>query len=267
MTTKKDNGIMKTMTKESLVTGISCPQSWKDYVPRSVSLFYVDYRENLDGHEDLQERCIRQNSLDPLEEQIREWYDEQEHDNLQGYLADIKMKMEADGKSAEYTLHEDNLKDLLCERNDTDPADELIDNSAVTNMFYSLGVEIEGYVYGSNARGESEAMSLHKIRRAVRLKKDSSRTSSVNFWAMPRTEGSCVSISMPYSPGFSHTTMGMISSASGSTGMSSSPSWTAATVRATTSACRRTSPSRFAGKISSWTHKCIIPTQTKSAAC
>lgn len=162
---------MKTMTKESLLTGISCPQSWKDYVPRSVSLFYVDYRENLDDHEDLQERCIRQNSLGPLEEQIREWYDEQEHDNLQGYLADIKMKMEADGKSAEYAQHEESMKDLLYERNDTDPADELIDNSAVTNMFYSLGVEIEGYVYGSNARGESEAMSLHKIRRAVRLKK------------------------------------------------------------------------------------------------
>lgn len=38
-------------------------------------------------------------------------------------------------------------------------------------MFYSLGVEIEGYVYGSNARGESEAISLRKIRRALKLKK------------------------------------------------------------------------------------------------
>ena len=49
-------------------------QSWTDYVPHSVSLYYVDYRENLDSHDDLQEQCIRRNSLGPLEEQILEWY-------------------------------------------------------------------------------------------------------------------------------------------------------------------------------------------------
>ena len=37
------------------------PKSWKDYVPRYVSLYYVDYNENLDSREDLQERCIRRN--------------------------------------------------------------------------------------------------------------------------------------------------------------------------------------------------------------
>ena len=78
------------------------PKSWKDYVPRYVSLYYVDYNENLDSREDLQELCIRQNSLHPLEEQVWEWYAEQEHDNLQGYLADIRKAMEADGKADEY---------------------------------------------------------------------------------------------------------------------------------------------------------------------
>lgn len=145
-------------------------QSWTDYVPHSVSLYYVDYRENLDSHDDLQEQCIRRNSLGPLEEQILEWYADQEHGNLQGYLSEIRNEMEADGKSAEYIRHEEKIKDLLYERNNTDPAEELIDNSAVTNMFYSLGVEIEGYVYGGCGRGESETVSLHKIRRALQLK-------------------------------------------------------------------------------------------------
>lgn len=145
-------------------------QSWTDYVPHSVSLYYVDYRENLDSHDDLQEQCIRRNSLSPLEEQILEWYADQEHGNLQGYLSEIRNEMEADGKSAEYIRHEEKIKDLLYERNNTDPAEELIDNSAVTNMFYSLGVEIEDYVYGGCGRGESETVSLHKIRRALQLK-------------------------------------------------------------------------------------------------
>ena len=49
-------------------------QSWKDYVPQSVSLYYVDYRENLDEHEELQEKCIRQNDLMPLTKEVLEWY-------------------------------------------------------------------------------------------------------------------------------------------------------------------------------------------------
>lgn len=53
-------------------------QVWKSFVPPSVSLYYVDYRENLDKHEELQARCIRQNNLMPLAEQVSEWYLEQE---------------------------------------------------------------------------------------------------------------------------------------------------------------------------------------------
>ena len=52
-------------------------ESWKNYIPKSVSLYYVDYRENLDKHEELQAQCIRQNNLMPLTEQISEWYLEQ----------------------------------------------------------------------------------------------------------------------------------------------------------------------------------------------
>ncbi|WP_418839924.1 hypothetical protein [Phocaeicola sp.] len=74
------------------------------------------------AHDDLQEQCIRRNSLGPLEEQILEWYADQEHDNLQGYLSEIRNEMEADGKSAEYIRHEEKIKDLLYERNNTDPA-------------------------------------------------------------------------------------------------------------------------------------------------
>lgn len=145
-------------------------QSWTDYVPHSVSLYHVDYRENLDSHEDLQEQCIRRNSLAPLEEQIREWYADLEHDNLQGCLSDIRKEMEADGKSTEYVRHEEKIKDLLYERNNTDLAEELIENSAVTTMFYSLGVEAEGYVYGGCRHGESETVSLRKIRWVLKLK-------------------------------------------------------------------------------------------------
>ena len=119
-------------------------QSWTAYVPHSVSLYYVDYRENLDSHDDLQEQCIRRNSLGPLEEQILEWYADQEHDNLQGYLSEIRNEMEADGKSAEYIRHEEKIKDLLYERNNTDPAEEPICSTPLESKSRAMCTEAVG---------------------------------------------------------------------------------------------------------------------------
>lgn len=146
-------------------------QSWKDYVPASVSLYYVDYSEDLDEHEDLQEKCIRQNDLMPLMSEIWEWYADQETTKRRELMEDIRKRMAADGKLREYEERSEEMEDLLSERNDTDPSDDLIRNSSVTNMFYSLGVEIAGYAEGSSTREEFPAMSCYKIRRALKLKK------------------------------------------------------------------------------------------------
>lgn len=53
---------MKAMTTTAI-------QPWECHVPKSVSLYFVDYNESLDEHEDLQEKCIRQNSMLPLDEE------------------------------------------------------------------------------------------------------------------------------------------------------------------------------------------------------
>lgn len=39
-----------------------------DYIPQYVSLYYVDYRDDLDEHEDIQEECIRSNKMEKLYE-------------------------------------------------------------------------------------------------------------------------------------------------------------------------------------------------------
>ena len=43
-------------------------QSLEQYLPEYTDLFYVDYREDLDEHEDIQEKCIRSNSQESLYE-------------------------------------------------------------------------------------------------------------------------------------------------------------------------------------------------------
>ncbi len=143
------------------------------YIPSSVSLYYVDYRDDLDEHEELQQKCLQDNNLIPLYEKIDDWYWEQEAQNCKEELDNIREKMSADGREEEFDAHEDEIRDLLYERNDTDPVTDLIKNTGTTNMFYSLGVEIDGYHnnWCGSYRGESEAMACYKIRRALKLRK------------------------------------------------------------------------------------------------
>lgn len=141
-------------------------ESWKTYVPESVSLYYVDYRENLDEHEELQEQCIRKNNMEKLYETVFEWYHEQEAENLNKILNEIENKMSKEGKHEEFEEHSDEIQDLICQRNNADPIDDLINNSSPTNMFYSLGMEIAEH----NGK-ESSAMSYYKVRRALKLRK------------------------------------------------------------------------------------------------
>lgn len=145
--------------------------SWQSFVPPSVSLYHVDYREDLDKHEDLQEQCIRKNNLDAIREAVFDWYLEQERENLTQTIDEIEKKMSEDGRYEEFKEHAEEISDLIYERNDTDPTEDLISHSTVTNFFYSLGVEIDGYNANGNTRGESEAMACYKIRRALKLKK------------------------------------------------------------------------------------------------
>ena len=82
-------------------------QPWECHVPKSVSLYFVDYNESLDEHEDLQEKCIRQNSMLPLDEESSEWYSEQFSENLRTEMRDIKESMEKAGLGTDYVENED----------------------------------------------------------------------------------------------------------------------------------------------------------------
>lgn len=141
-------------------------ESWKKYVPETVSLYHVDYRENLDEREDLQEQCIRNNNMERLYETVMECYAEQEAESLLKILGEIKEKMAEEKRQEEFEEHREEITDLILSRSDADPAEELIKNSAAINMYYSPGAKIEEHI-----GKESRAMSCYKVRRALKLKK------------------------------------------------------------------------------------------------
>ena len=141
-------------------------EPWKKYVPETVSLYHVDYRENLDEREDLQEQCIRNNNMGRLYETVMECYAEQEAESLLKILGEIKEKMAEEKRQEEFEEHREEITDLILNRSDTDPAEELIKNSAAVNMYYSPGTKIEERIGKA-----SKAMSCYKVRRALKLKK------------------------------------------------------------------------------------------------
>ena len=61
--------------------------------------------------------------------------------------------MEADSLAGQFEEREDEIRKLIYDRDDSDPAKDLIRNSSVTNFFYSLGVEISGYQTGYSTAG------------------------------------------------------------------------------------------------------------------
>ncbi|MFR4660377.1 MAG: hypothetical protein ACLT9X_19895 [Parabacteroides merdae] len=117
-------------------------ESWKKYVPETVSLYHVDYRENLDEREDLQEQCIRNNNMGRLYETVMECYAEQEAESLLKILGEIKEKMAEEKRQEEFEEHREEITDLILSRSDR-PGGRTHQNSAAVNMYYSPSAKIE----------------------------------------------------------------------------------------------------------------------------
>jgi hypothetical protein len=111
-------------------------KTWKDYIPEYVSLYYVDYRNDLSKHADLLSECIRKNSLYPLSETVYDWWDSPESQ----YMSEVESAMEADGLADEYAENEDEIRDAIYAKDDSNPVDDLLGNTGNIGCFYTLGV-------------------------------------------------------------------------------------------------------------------------------
>ena len=233
---------------------------------RYVSLFYVDYRDSLDEHEDIQEKCLRSNSLESLYEKSFEWYESQEQENLEEYMDETRRNMEKAGLSGLFKEHEEQIRDLIYERNDSNPAKDLIRNSCDTNLFYSLGVEIDGYSTGCPER--VNRYPWHATRYGVHsaFPKENLTDRLKNSLKTLHTAENYGFTSMPGLTDSSVPERRRISNVSASAEMWWWPSLTAVTVQVITYTFPWTSPCRSAGRICLWIHRYIIPMRLRSAA-
>ena len=143
------------------------------HLPAYVSLYYVDYNDNLCDNNELQEEILRANNLDPICEKIDEWWDS--YECAKSYIDDIRNKL--DEEDIELTDDdEDEIRDWLHDNDKSTPVDDVLHNTGSVNMFYSLGLEVEGWsepgFMCQSYRSSSVAQEAYKIRRVLGIQKD-----------------------------------------------------------------------------------------------
>lgn len=142
------------------------------HLPTYVNLHYVDYSDDLSGHTDLLEETLRQNCLDPIYEKVNDWWIDS--DSTSSYIEDIQQALDKE----DYELSDDDkddIRDWLHENDTSDPTKELLGNTGKLTMFYSLGLEVDGYseagFFSPSVRYSSEAQEAYKIRRKLGIQK------------------------------------------------------------------------------------------------
>lgn len=108
-------------------------EPWRSYLPPLVSLYYVDYRDDLSNHVKLLAQCVRKNNLYPLSEAIYDWWDYPEEQ----YLEEMQKEMKDDGQEWNIDWIDD-ICEALRDKDDSNPIEDLIRNTGDISMYYDL---------------------------------------------------------------------------------------------------------------------------------
>ena len=143
-----------------------------ELLPRRVELAYVDYRDNLDERKELIQECLHKNEWYPLDEEIMEWYTDSEYESENYYLKelakDLVRTFDVDEERAERFVeeHDEELRDLLRDRDESDTLHDLLRNTRPIVAFYDTGYEFDETCFLSTQEFTAERA---RLRRALRI--------------------------------------------------------------------------------------------------
>ncbi|KAA6302835.1 MAG: hypothetical protein EZS26_001005 [Candidatus Ordinivivax streblomastigis] len=145
-----------------------------ELLPTYVSLFYVDYRDDLRDHIDGLQSCVSCNSLDKIYEEVSDAYLESELESLKSYKKELQNDVETKYGLYEETAYRlvfetysDEIEGALYERDNSDVVKDLLKNTGDFSIFIDTGLEIED---GSYRWERSEQTQwLRKIKRKLKI--------------------------------------------------------------------------------------------------
>lgn len=143
-------------------------QNIKELLPTKTTLHYVDYRESLDGMTDSIQIGLNSNDWSSLYQAIDEAYIDDSYyiDEVKKELRnDLEKKYDIDKDEAQEILdeYEDELRDEIYERDDSDVFKDLLQNTTAFIAHYDTGYEVpEGSWQWSRRRVEYEKKQIKK---------------------------------------------------------------------------------------------------------
>lgn len=156
-------------TQEIAKTTITLDQI-KPLLPTKTYLTYIDRDESLDGREELIQRCIKENNFDALYEFVDENIWEKSADQELYYKDELKddivKSLGVSEEEAEEVVDQfnDEIIDIIHDRDDSTPMKDLIRNSRKLTVFYDTGYEVEAESWcWSEKRVNQEVKDIKRV--------------------------------------------------------------------------------------------------------
>ena len=114
----------------------------KGTLPQETYLHYVDYRDSLDEHTALIQKCLEERNLDSLYEAVDEWYIG-DYYAMDEYYKEVESVLEDYGVDADD--YRDEIQEIVYERDASDVLKDLCRNTREMVFFCDTGEEFSGY--------------------------------------------------------------------------------------------------------------------------
>lgn len=107
----------------------------KSLMEQSYTLVWTDYNDNLDNHLDIIRKCLEKQNCECLWEEVDKWYFEAEWNAVREIIDKLKEKctefydFDEDEADAFFDEHDDEIRDEIYSRNDSNVIKELISNT------------------------------------------------------------------------------------------------------------------------------------------
>jgi len=144
-----------------------------DLLDKKYELIYVDYRDSLDDSLDKIQDCIHKQQWDSLYETTDEWFWESQDNSIdyikKELISEICREYETERYEAEEILEKywEDVREVIYERDISNPIKDLIRNTSEPVMFYDTGVEI----YDGCLSDQKEVKEMIKeIKKALKIK-------------------------------------------------------------------------------------------------
>lgn len=107
----------------------------KSLMDKSYTLVWVDYNDNLDNCRDTIQKCLEERSCESLWEKVDEWYGDAEWEAIREIVSKLKDEcihfhdFEEEEVDKFFEEHEDEIREEIYDRNDSDTLKELLKNT------------------------------------------------------------------------------------------------------------------------------------------